>query len=267
MVLRTHFRSYQEPQGRPPPNRQAQGTSGIFWLLDNRAKWKDLPREFGSKSAVHRFFQRLVREGVFERLLQQAGQLVEERGGYRLYECFLDAAFCSARGGGDGVGRTKVGKGVKILIAVDARGLPIAVQSCSARPHESTLTQGWFDFILTKEVPQRLVGDKAWESDARDRAFAARGMELIAPHRSSRRPENRSRDERSLRRYPRWWVVERAVACLPAGRPGCGIFGGCASGGRSRAGRLRRICGWPARSCWSGRSWAEPAKGLFLPSS
>ena len=177
-------------------------------MLDNGAKWKDLPREFGSKSAVHRFFQRLVREGVFERLLQEAGQLVEERGEYRLYECFLDAAFCPARGGGDGIGRTKVGKGVKILIAVDARGLPIAVQSCSAQPHESTLAQGLFDFMLTKEIPERVVGDKAY------RAFAARGMELIAPHRSSRRPENRTQDGRSLRRYRRRWVVERTVAWL-----------------------------------------------------
>ncbi|MGA4645697.1 hypothetical protein ACPDIX_14655, partial [Limisphaera sp. 4302-co] len=75
----------------------------------------------------------------------------------------------------------KVGKGVKIPIAVDARGLPIAVQSCSARPYESALAQGWFDFMLTKEAPERVVGEKAWESDALDRAFAARGMELMAP--------------------------------------------------------------------------------------
>jgi len=41
---------------------------GIFWILDNGAKWKDLPSEFGSKSAVHRHFQRWVSEGAFERL-------------------------------------------------------------------------------------------------------------------------------------------------------------------------------------------------------
>ncbi|MGA4645064.1 IS5 family transposase [Limisphaera sp. 4302-co] len=201
-------------KGCRPRTGKRKALAGSFWLLANGAKWKDLPRQFGTKSAVHRFFQRLVREGVFERLLQEAGQLVEERGEYRLYECFPDAAFCPARGGGDGIGRTKVGKGVKILIAVDARGLPIAVQSCSARPHESTLAQGWFDLMLTKEVPERVVGDKAWESDALDRAFAARGMELMAPHRSSRRPENRTQDGRSLRRYRRRWVVERTLARL-----------------------------------------------------
>jgi len=210
---------------------------------------------------VHRFFQRLVREGVFERLSQETRQLVEQQGEYRLCECFLDAAFSPARGGGDGIGRTKVGKGVKILIAVDARGWPIAVQSCPARPHESTLVQGLFDFILTKEVPERVVGDKAWDSDALGRAFAARGMELITPHRSSRRPEDRTQDGRSLRRYRRRRAMERMVACLPAGLA-AGFRRLCIPG-RSRVGRFMRICRSPARSFWCGRCWAEPVKGLF----
>jgi len=186
----------------------------MLWLLENGGKWGDLMRQVPLKSGVQRFFERLGQEKVFERLWQVAGLRVEQHRQYRLDECFLDAGFCPARGGGDGFGRTKVGKGVKILIAVDARGLPIAVQSCSARPHESTLAQGLFDFMLTKEIPERVVGDKAYDSDALDRAFAARGMELIAPHRSSRRPENRTQDGRSLRRYRRRWVVERTVAWL-----------------------------------------------------
>ncbi|MFO0837455.1 MAG: transposase [Phycisphaerae bacterium] len=74
-------------------------------LLDTRqrAKWKDLPREFGAKSAVHRYFQRWVRDGIFERILRQAGRAVaEERDGFKLYECFIDGTFAKARGGGDG---------------------------------------------------------------------------------------------------------------------------------------------------------------------
>jgi len=41
--------------GRPPVDKR-QALRGIFWILDNGAKWKDLPRRFGSKSAVHRWF-------------------------------------------------------------------------------------------------------------------------------------------------------------------------------------------------------------------
>jgi len=40
------------------------------------------------------------------------GRCVEERDGFRLYECFIDGTFCKARGGGDGIGCTKAGKGV-----------------------------------------------------------------------------------------------------------------------------------------------------------
>jgi len=70
----------KNPRGGRPRTDKHKALAGIFRLLDHGVQWKDLPRQFGTKSAGHRFFQRLVREGVFERLLQEAGQLVEERG-------------------------------------------------------------------------------------------------------------------------------------------------------------------------------------------
>ncbi|MGA4645673.1 transposase, partial [Limisphaera sp. 4302-co] len=38
--------------GRPRTDKR-KAVAGIFRLLDHGAKWKDLPRRFGSKSAVH----------------------------------------------------------------------------------------------------------------------------------------------------------------------------------------------------------------------
>ena len=122
--------------GRPPADKK-QVMRGIFWILDNGAKWKDLPRQFGSKSTVHRWFQIWTRDGVFERIMRDAGRCVEERDGFKLYECFIDGTFAKAKGGGDGIGKTKAGKGVKIMVLVDARGLPVAIDTCSASPHES----------------------------------------------------------------------------------------------------------------------------------
>src|SRR5438105_2152132 len=144
------------PLGGRPAIEKRMALRGIFWVLDNGAKWKDLPRQFGSKSAVHRWFQAWVQAGVFEGILRDAGELVEEREGYRVYECFIDGTFCKARGGGDGVGLTKAGKGVKIMVLVDARGLPVAVETTSAAPHESTLVQQLFDFMLTLDMPRRV---------------------------------------------------------------------------------------------------------------
>ncbi|MFO0839723.1 MAG: transposase [Phycisphaerae bacterium] len=143
-----------KPKGGRPPLDKAKAARGIFWILDNGAKWKDLPREFGAKSAVHRYFQRWVRDGIFERILRQAGRVAEERDGFKLYECFIDGTFAKARGGGDGVGLTKAGKGVKIMILVDAQGLPVAIDTMAASPHESKLVQRLFDFMLTSAVPE-----------------------------------------------------------------------------------------------------------------
>lgn len=202
------------PEGGRPPAGKRRTIAGIFWILDNGAKWKDLPREFGAKSTVHRWFQIWTEAGVFEQIMRDAGRLVEARGGYRLYECFIDGTFAKARGGGDGVGCTKAGKGVKIMVWVDARGLPVSVETMSATPHESKLVQGLFDFMLTRETPQRVIGDKAYDSDELASQLWNEGVELIAPHRRNRKPENVTQDGRPLRRYKRRWMVERTIAWI-----------------------------------------------------
>ena len=40
------------------------------------------------------------------------------------------------------------------------------------------------------------------------------GVEMIAPHRSNRKPENKTQDGRELRRYKRRWTVERTIGWL-----------------------------------------------------
>jgi transposase len=198
------------PKGGRPTADKRDVIRGIFWMLDNGAKWKDLPRCFGSKSTVHRWFKKWVEDGVFDRFMRDAGRCVEERGGYRLYECFIDGTFSKARGGGDGIGVTKAGKGVKIMVLVDACGLPVAVNTCSATPHESKLVQQLFDFMLTSVTPDRLIGDKAYDSDALDDQLACEGTDMIAPHRSNRKVK--TQDGRRLRRYKKRWTVERTIA-------------------------------------------------------
>ena len=169
------------PQGGRPAADKRQVLQGVFWVLDNGAKWKDLPSELGSKGTVHRWFKNGVEQAVFESLMRDAGRCVEERGGYRLYECLVDGTFATARGGGDGIGCTKAGKGVKIMLMGDARSLPVAVNTCSASPHESQLVQELFGFTLTEQLPERLIGDKACVSDKLDEQMAEMGVEISLP--------------------------------------------------------------------------------------
>jgi transposase len=196
--------------GRPAADKR-KVIQGIFWVLDNGAKRKDLPPEFGSKSTVHRWFRKWAQAGVFEMLMGEAGSLVEQRNGFKVYECFVDGTFAKAKGGGDGIGCTRAGKGVKIMIMVDAKGLPVAAYSTTASAHESHLVQRLFDFMVPGQVPERLIGDKAYDDDKLDDQMAEMGVEMIAPNRSNR---SQTQDGRPLRRYKKRWTVERTIAWL-----------------------------------------------------
>ena len=60
--------------------------------------------------------------------------------------------------------------------------------------------------------PERLIGDKAYDSDPLDNRLAIQQIELIAPHRSNRKKI--TQDGRPLRRYKRRWKIERLFAWL-----------------------------------------------------
>ena len=60
-------------------------------------------------------------------------------------------------------------------------------------------------------APERLIGDKAYDSDGLDQALANQGIKMIAPNRRGRK---KTQDGRPLRRYRRRWKVERLIAWL-----------------------------------------------------
>ena len=96
------------------------------------------------------------------------------------------------------------------MAVADRRGLPIAVCTESATPHEVKLVQQTLAEIFVEEPVRRLIGDNAYDSDRLDRELAETGVEMIAPHRSNR---NRlTQDGRPLRRYRRRWKIERLFA-------------------------------------------------------
>jgi len=111
------------------------------------------------------------------------------------------------------VGKTKRGKGTKLLAMADRFGLPLAICAAAATPHEVTLVAPTLDSRFVADLPQRLIGDRAYDADGLDAALAALGVEMIAPHRRGRvRPK--TQDGRPLRRYRRRWKIERLFAWL-----------------------------------------------------
>ncbi len=97
------------------------------------------------------------------------------------------------------------------MAIADSHGLPLAVRVTSASPNESTLVEATLAERHIAGLPNRLIGDKAYDSDLLDKRLRNEGIELIAPN---RRKRSKTQDGRPLRRYLRRWKVERLFAWL-----------------------------------------------------
>jgi transposase len=99
------------------------------------------------------------------------------------------------------------------MAVADRTGLPIAICTASAQPHEIKLVKSVLDARFVEAKPTRLIGDKAYDSDKLDASLLAEGVEMIAPHKKNRR-KTPTQDGRVLRRYRRRWKIERLFAWL-----------------------------------------------------
>ena len=131
---------------------------------------------------------------------------------------FSGRFFCSSQKRGCAVGKTKKGKGTKLQLIVDGQGLPLGASVAAANVAEWHMGQETLDLFSDQTEPERLIGDKAYDCDELDETLAELGLEMIAPHRKNRRPENVTQDGRPLRRYRHRWIVERTFAWLGARR-------------------------------------------------
>jgi transposase len=110
------------------------------------------------------------------------------------------------------VGPTRRGKGTKIVAIAAGNSLPLAVSVQSASPAECQLVEEVLAGSFLDQLPARLIGDKAYDSDGLDAKLEQEyGIELIAPNRGRR---GKTQDGRQLRRYKRRWKVERLFAWL-----------------------------------------------------
>ena len=120
---------------------------------------------------------------------------------------------CRGQKGGCAVGKTKRGKGTKLMAVADGAGIPVAIHATSASPHEITLVEATLEQRFVAAKPERLIGDRAYDSDRLDAQLQIQGIDMIAPHKSNR-IRNATQDGRKLRRYRHRWRVERLFAWL-----------------------------------------------------
>jgi transposase len=186
-----------------------------LWILRTGAPWQDLPERYGAYQTVHRRFQHWRKQGVIDAVLRGLARDLHERGGLDLSECFLDGSFAAARPGGAKIGKTKRGKGCKIMALGDAHdGLPIAIYTDAAAPAEVKLVEATLQRRLVKEKPLRIIADKAYDSDPRCASDFSKKRCCFWHRTVVAEPSPPSTKGRWLRRYAKRWKIERLFAWL-----------------------------------------------------
>lgn len=74
---------------------------GIFYVLRTGCQWKAAPREFGSGSSLHRYFQEFVRRGVFRKHWKYLLRRYDELRGIQWKWQSLDGSMTKAPLGGE----------------------------------------------------------------------------------------------------------------------------------------------------------------------
>lgn len=212
--IREHFPEEQLPEGRPgrKPVPTRAVLEGVLWILNMGAPWYLLPQCYPNYKTVHRRFQQWCEHEVLREILTRLANTLREEGALDERERFIDATVASAKGSGDGIGNTRRGKGVKILAIVDRHGLPLSVSTHAANHHAVTVVPLSFDFYMLEAKPEHVIGDRAYDSERLDDDLKQGGVNMIAPHRSTRKLK--TQDGRSLRRAQHRWLAERFFAWL-----------------------------------------------------
>lgn len=191
---------------------------GIIYRMRTGAQWARLPRQFGAKSTVHGWFQRLAADGVLEEIW---AQLAAECDAFGLVEWewqSADGVMGKSRFDGDKRGRnpTDRGKmGTKKHLLVDQSGGPLSVIIAAANINDHLLLRDTIDQIVLsrpslEEVIQHLCLDKAYDNQPTTDLLDQTGY---VPH--VRRIGEEKLDNAAAKTHPaRRWVVERTISWL-----------------------------------------------------
>jgi transposase len=199
-------------RGRPWSDRRTV-LNGALWILRTGAPWQDLPPRYGPHPDGASALPELGALWGHRTRAPGPGRTLAGSRGVGSEGMFRGRDVCSGQKRGRWVGKTKRGKGTKIMGIADGQGLPLALRAESASPAEVKLVETTLEERIVPDVPERLIGDKAYDSDRLDQQLMQNfGVERIAPNRQNRRVP--AQDGRPLRRYVRRWKVERLFAWL-----------------------------------------------------
>lgn len=97
-------------RGRPWVDARAV-LNGVLWILKTGAQWNELPGKYPPYQTCHRRYQKWVRQGVLEKILEDLARDLQERGGMDIEQSFIDGSFAPAKRGAQKSARPSGAKG------------------------------------------------------------------------------------------------------------------------------------------------------------
>jgi transposase len=209
-------RRFRHPGRKPVGDREA--LTGILFVLKTGIPWEDLPAEMGCGCGMTcwRRLRDWHQAGVWARAHRLL--LARLRGADRIdwSRAAIDASFARALGGVEGSGPNPTDRGrpgVKRHAVVDGHGVPLAVDATPANVPEVKEVLPLVDGVepvggkpgRPRRRPERVYGDRAYDSGPHREALRGRGIE---PELAKRNTGHGS----GLGVYR--WVVERFFSWL-----------------------------------------------------
>lgn len=237
-VVSTSYRlsdaKWQQIEGILPTNghRGGQGNDhrltidGIFWVLSDGGRWRNVPAEFGPWQSVYDRFRRWARNGLWDKILLhlQARKVVGGEIDWPLF-CIagtvIRAHQSAAGAGADGqvgepedhaLGRSQRGFGTKLHLVCDGEGTPLAVAIGPGQEHETQQAIPVLEEALAWPVqPAKVAGDKGYSAGWLRQWLPEREVKPVIPQKSNEKPSGKRFDRRAYRRRN---IVERCFSSL-----------------------------------------------------
>jgi len=180
--------------------------NAVMWIAKTGAPWRDLPERFGKWNSVFQRFHRWCKTGVLQTIMEA---LQDPDLGVLLLDSTIVRAHQHAAGAegttpqAEALGRSRGGFSTKIHVACDGLGKPVKIILTPGQDHD--VTQG--PALIANSDAEKMIADKAYDSDAFIEAIESKNAEPVIPPRSNR-TEERSYDKEE---YKKRNVVERFI--------------------------------------------------------
>jgi transposase len=183
---------------------------GILYRIRVGCPWRDLPSLFGIWNSVYKRFNEWSKKEIMMNIFNAL--VSEPDTEWELIDGSIVRAHQHSTGGAskdsEGIGKSCGGNSTKILLAVDAYGLPIGFDIVEGQEHDSKSAP---DLIEKLPLAGEVIGDKGFDSDEVREVIRQRGAKPVIPRRSNSKKGN---DDMDWGLYKYRHLVENAFARL-----------------------------------------------------